>query len=435
MLARIRQTLQPPVFLDDADKTRIAGIIHRALTALAVFLVSALTLLYIFNLQAEANPALAFVLLIAVLVFRFFLQRGFVRLVAIVLAAALLLAVSYVFASFGTIRLAQAAMLLIPIVFAALLLDFRWGVAFYLASILLAFTFYRRELAGIAGWLPTPSPLNQLVVISVTNYLIFALMNLARRGQDEALARARASEASQLETIRALETAQAELAQRARLLETSALLSRRLSTILDQDELVQTLSNLLQQEFGYSHVHVYFYDRERKYLEVVGGSGEVGQALARARDRIPAGQGLLGRATDTLSTILAPDVSREPDWLPNPFLPGTKSEIAAPIMAGGQVLGALHVQHNEVGGLTQNDADFVGAAAAQAAVALQNARLFLQIQHNAEQQVLLNTITQRIQSTNDVDSAMKVAVRELGRALNARQTSVQLQLPPQDETR
>jgi len=55
--------------------------------------------------------------------------------------------------------------------------------------------------------------------------------------------------------------------------------------------------------------------------------------------------------------------------------------------------------------------------------------LYAQTQREAEQESLINTISEHIQATTTVEAALKVAVRELGRALGASQTTVQLRLP------
>ena len=67
--------------------------------------------------------------------------------------------------------------------------------------------------------------------------------------------------------------------------------------------------------------------------------------------------------------------------------------------------------------------------ASQVAIALQNARTYAQTQQQAEQEATINLISQRIQSTTSVENALQVAIRELGRALGAKRTNVQLGLP------
>jgi len=70
-------------------------------------------------------------------------------------------------------------------------------------------------------------------------------------------------------------------------------------------------------------------------------------------------------------------VRTTPDWLPNPLLPDTCSEMAVPITLGvaGQVIGVLDVQEDEIAGLDEGDASLLRTLAAQVAVAIRGDRL------------------------------------------------------------
>jgi GAF domain-containing protein len=124
--------------------------------------------------------------------------------------------------------------------------------------------------------------------------------------------------------------------------------------------------------------------------------------------------------------VLVQDVTEDPGWLPNPLLPETVAEVAVPILAGDEVLGVLDVQHNVQFILKQEDADLLQSIANQVAVALQNAEAYRRAQRQAQREVLINEIGQKIQSTTTVDMALKTAVREIGQALSAKQTVVKL---------
>ncbi|NUM44967.1 MAG: GAF domain-containing protein [Anaerolineales bacterium] len=215
------------------------------------------------------------------------------------------------------------------------------------------------------------------------------------------------------------------VAERTKALATSTEVSRRLSTILDQEELVREVVDQIKQAFNYYHVHIYLWDTKRENLVMAGGTGEAGRLMLESGHSIPAERGLVGRAAETGTVVLVSDVAQTIGWLPNPLLPETKAEIAVPILLGETVLGVLDVQQNKVGGITQNDADLLQAIANQVASALQNARIYGATQQQANKEAQRNEIIQKIQNTPSVEDALKVAVRELGRALGT-QTSVHL---------
>jgi len=228
------------------------------------------------------------------------------------------------------------------------------------------------------------------------------------------------------ETLQHLEQ---RVADRTRALTMSTEVGRRLSTILDQRQLVSEVVGQVQEAFGYYHVHIYLFDERKQNLIMVGGTGEPGQIMLERGHKIEKGKGLVGRAATLNAVVLVPDVRRDPDWLSNPLLPETKSEVAVPISTGDQILGVLDVQDNKTNSLGQQDSDLLLSISNQVAIALQNARTYAETQRQAEQRALINEINRKIQGTFDAEKAMQIAVRELGRATGSRYTRVWLNGP------
>ncbi|MCA9983478.1 MAG: GAF domain-containing protein [Anaerolineales bacterium] len=228
------------------------------------------------------------------------------------------------------------------------------------------------------------------------------------------------------ELQRSVQELELRVAERTRALDLSAQVGRKLTTILDTDQLLQALVEELQSAFGYYHVQVYLREGHTNRLMLRGSSGEVGQKLLERGHTLLLGQGIVGQAAARMAALVVPDVSRNSMWFPNELLPSTRAEMAVPITVGEQLMGVIDIQHDLVNGLTNQDVSTVESIAAQVATALQNARSYERARSQAAQEALINEIGQKIQSTTDVDRAMQVAIRELGRALGKVPTRVTL---------
>ncbi len=226
-----------------------------------------------------------------------------------------------------------------------------------------------------------------------------------------------------------LESLEERVADRTKALATSTEVSRRLSTIIDQKQLVIEVVEQVKNAFNYYHVQIYLIDEISKELIMSSGTEDVRKTMRMQHQKGSKNKGLAARAAETNTSFLISDTSKDPNWLPNPLLPETKSEIAIPISLGDQVLGVLDVQHNITDGLKQEDADLLLSIANQVASALRNARSYAIAQQRAEREALITSISQKIQGTTSVENALQVALRELGHATGA-QTSVRLKSTP-----
>jgi GAF domain-containing protein len=130
-------------------------------------------------------------------------------------------------------------------------------------------------------------------------------------------------------------------------------------------------------------------------------------------------QSLVARAAREQSGVTVNDVTQAPDFLPNPLLPNTRSELAVPMMVGGRVIGVFDVQSDVIGRFTDSDINIQTTLAAQVATSIQNVRSFEQSKTQADFESLVNTIGQKIQRATTVEDTLQTAIRELGSALGA----------------
>lgn len=177
-----------------------------------------------------------------------------------------------------------------------------------------------------------------------------------------------------LETIRLAE----ELQKRAAELQTVAKLSTTASTVLNPDELLQSVVDMTKERFGLYHAHIYLANDSWNTLLLAAGSGEVGQTLVAEQHAISidAEKSIVARASREQKAIIVNDARTDPAFLPNPHLPDTRSEMAVPMIVGDKTLGVFDVQSQQANRFSEEDANIYTTLASQVGVALQNARLY-----------------------------------------------------------
>ena len=223
------------------------------------------------------------------------------------------------------------------------------------------------------------------IAVSIQNAQILAQARQALQERTREAERYQALAERNAQLLEEVQRSQAAAQRRAHQLELSAGVSEQLASTLELRELLSAVVNLIQSGFDYYHVHVYLLDEENGELVMMEGTGDAGQVMKERGHRIPVGKGLVGLAAQTGETVLAPDVSKRDDWLPNPLLPETKSEMAVPFKLAGKVVGVLDVQSDEVNGLTEEDQALLEGLGGQIAIAVQNARLFAEIERQVEE--------------------------------------------------
>ncbi len=208
------------------------------------------------------------------------------------------------------------------------------------------------------------------------------------------------------------------------------------STITEAGHLLQEVVDLTQKSFNFYHAHIYLLNKAEDTLELAAGVGEVGRKMVAEGRQIPLAseQSLVARAAREGKGVTVNDVTLAPDFLPNPLLPETRSEMAVPMLAGGKVIGVLDVQSEAVNRFSETDISIQTTLASQVAVALQNARSFSQAQLQAEREAALNLITQKIQGATRIETALQIAAREIGRSVG-RETHIMLDAPVQKDGR
>jgi PAS domain S-box-containing protein len=180
--------------------------------------------------------------------------------------------------------------------------------------------------------------------------------------------------------------AQVELRRQAEELSKVAAIATTVSTILEPETLLEQVSDLTKTAFNLYHAHVYVMNADGDMLELAAGAGEVGREMVAQGRLIPldSERSLVARAARQRQGVIVNDVQAEPDFLSNPLLPETASEMAVPLIVGDQCLGVMDVQSERVNRFSPTDVAIQTTLASQVAVALQNARQYEQARQSEQ---------------------------------------------------
>ena len=193
-----------------------------------------------------------------------------------------------------------------------------------------------------------------------------------------------------VETTANLEETVAErtkvLERRAKYLETTSQISRALTSIYDIDNLLNTVTHLISENFGFYHVGVFIMDDQKEYAVLRAANSEGGWKMLAREHKLRVGdQGIVGFVTGSgQSRIQQQVVGEDSVHFTNPDLPLTKSEMALPLKIGNDIFGALDVQSTEEEAFSQEDVSALQVLADSVAVAIQNTRLVQQLQERLE---------------------------------------------------
>jgi len=196
----------------------------------------------------------------------------------------------------------------------------------------------------------------------------------------------------------------ADTQRRARELETVAQVSAEATSNLNLKQLLWTVSNLTRKNFGLYHAHVYLLDQNKENLVLAAGAGDAGREMVDAGHSIPLNRenSLVARAARTKEGVISNDVTQAPDFLPNPLLPDTRSEMAIPIIINDEVLGVLDVQADVTNRFNDEDVRVKTTLASQIAVAINNASLFEQSNKQAQELSIVAEVSAR--ASTELDS-------------------------------
>ncbi|HVM72883.1 MAG TPA: GAF domain-containing protein [Anaerolineales bacterium] len=218
---------------------------------------------------------------------------------------------------------------------------------------------------------------------------------------------------------------------------------------LDAEEIYAAIHRAASQLMPAESFVIALLDEEHSDIEGVYLLDPNGRA---PNQRISIGQGISGRVIATGEPLLIADAEQVEQIGGRTFGEGQpRSIVAVPIMMGGKVLGMLSAQSYSSNVYTEDEQQILSTLANQAAVAIQNGRLFAETRRLADEleqrvidrtaelareqrntETLLRILTEA-SSTLDLDRALNRTLALLNDAIGAEQGSIMM-VNPDDNT-
>ncbi len=189
--------------------------------------------------------------------------------------------------------------------------------------------------------------------------------------------------------------AEAILIKRAAELEILRRVSTTAATTIDISQSLQEVVNLIKLSFSLYHVHIFLFNEAQTGLMLRVGAEPIGPLMVAENYQISLSeeQSLIARAARTQQAIIENDLQAAPAYLPNPFLPDSRSSLAIPMVVGETRVGVFNVQSDFVDHFSEEDIRIHTTLAEQMALAWQNAQYFERSERALSE---LNTLMRRM---------------------------------------
>jgi diguanylate cyclase (GGDEF)-like protein len=166
--------------------------------------------------------------------------------------------------------------------------------------------------------------------------------------------------------------------------------SQAVLATFDLDEVLKQILAIVRDYFQIQHGAILLLDEAKQELYFRSYFGYEGSDTSL---RLPLGQGITGSAAKLKRPLYVLDVTQDPRYVET--LPGTRSELAIPLMVRDQVVGVLDCQSHREDVFDNETVDLLTLFSTQASIALQNAHLHSLERRRTAQLEAINAIARQ----------------------------------------
>lgn len=165
--------------------------------------------------------------------------------------------------------------------------------------------------------------------------------------------------------------------RRALELQTASEIARDTASTLSLDLLLNRITNLISQRFGFDHAGIYLMDENKAFAVIREATGTIGNELKHRGYQFPVGsQSAVGMVTASGKPLIIKDVSQSDLYSINPLLEGMRSEMCIPLKIGTTIIGVLDLQSRIENAFQQEEVTVLQILSDQIAIAIENAQAY-----------------------------------------------------------
>ena len=188
------------------------------------------------------------------------------------------------------------------------------------------------------------------------------------------------------------------LTRRTSQLQAAAQVASQAAAIKDTGVLLNDIVRLISDQFGYYHAGIFLLDENHEYAILQAASSTGGQRMLARGHRLQIGkQGIVGFVAAQKQPRIALDTGVDAVYFDNPDLATTRSEAALPLIVRERVIGILDIQSEIPQAFSAEDIEIFQILADQVALAIENARLFNEMEFAVQQ--LQQTASMRVRES------------------------------------
>jgi len=162
-------------------------------------------------------------------------------------------------------------------------------------------------------------------------------------------------------------------------LETLAEIGREMSSILDLEALLTRIASLTKKLVDYRTFGILLLDEATERLEM---KLAVRYGKGAESKHVKLGEGLVGWAAMHKEPVLVADVSQDPRYIN--LVADVRSELVIPMLIKDRCIGVFDLESPELDAFSKEHQELLTLLASQAAVAVDNARLYEEVRRNEE---------------------------------------------------